>query len=80
MNPLRRCGSAAAWGVPALGLALMPKCPMCVAGYIALVTGVSVSAATGAWVRWGLVLSFAAVLVYLVTRGVRMRMVRARVE
>jgi len=41
------------WLLPASVLALMPKCPMCVAGYIALGTGLGVSVPLAGQLRWG---------------------------
>jgi len=41
------------WLLPAGALALMPKCPVCVAGYIALGTGLGVSVPLAGQLRWG---------------------------
>jgi len=50
------------WLLPASVLALMPKCPMCFAGYIALGTGLGVSAPLAGQLRgWAI----AACLVWL---------------
>ena len=36
---LRRGTETAGWVIPSATLALLPKCPLCVAGYVALATG-----------------------------------------
>jgi hypothetical protein len=41
--------------VPGLLLLLLPKCPMCIAAWLTLATGLSISATAVTWVRIGLV-------------------------
>ncbi len=39
------------WLFPTAVLALMPKCPICVAAYLALFTGIGVSVETARWIQ-----------------------------
>jgi hypothetical protein len=41
----------AAWALPSTILALMPKCPICVAAYVAVGTGLALSATSAALLR-----------------------------
>lgn len=62
------------WPLPALALILLlPKCPVCLAGYIALWTGLSLSVAASSYLRWSLLgLSIAAIALNVVTLVLRL--------
>ncbi|MBN8597377.1 MAG: hypothetical protein J0L78_06845 [Planctomycetes bacterium] len=51
----RRGGAAARWAIPIAGLALIPKCPGCVAAYVLMLTGVGLSFGSAEMVRWALI-------------------------
>ena len=59
------------WATPGLILALLPKCPLCVAAYIAIGTGIGVSVSTAAYLRLGVLAICVGALVLLVVRWVR---------
>ena len=56
----------AKWTTPTLILALLPKCPLCIAAYIAIGTGIGVSVSTAAYLRLGL-LGFSVISLLLLT-------------
>jgi hypothetical protein len=60
--------SAAAWIAPGAMLALLPKCPACVAAYVLLWTGVGVSISAAGVIRTSLFIICIAALAVLVAR------------
>jgi hypothetical protein len=57
-----------AWVLPSALLVLMPKCPACLAAYVALWTGLGLSISTATWLRWALLLVCVASLIFLLVK------------
>jgi hypothetical protein len=68
----------ASWIVPGAALALMPKCPACLAGYVAAVTGLGLSFSTAAHLRLSLLILSVTALVYLVLKTAGRSILRRR--
>lgn len=52
---LSKAGVATQWILPSVALAFVPKCPGCVAAYVALWTGLGISLTTATYLRWVLI-------------------------
>jgi hypothetical protein len=66
------------WIVPTATLALLPKCPACVAAYMALATGIGISLPTATYLRAMLVVLCVASLVFITARRLRSLIRRRR--
>jgi hypothetical protein len=64
------------WALPLTTLALVPKCPACVAAYVLLFTGIGLSLPAAAAMRWTLIALCLAALAYLLLRAARRTLTR----
>jgi hypothetical protein len=65
---VRRVREFISWLVPSTILVLLPKCPICLAAYVALLTGLSLSFTTATYLRWALLFLCIASLLLLTVR------------
>jgi len=72
----RCCGTAAGTAAPAAVLVLLPKCPACIAAWLAVTAGLGVSVSTAATLRMGIVGSCVACLAVVAVRQIRRRIAR----
>jgi membrane protein implicated in regulation of membrane protease activity len=68
---LCRAGEWAGAVLPAVALALLPKCPACLAVYLALGTGVGLSFTVASYVQWGLIAASVLVMSFFLWRIAR---------
>ena len=67
----RHGGEIIGWVVPSAALVFMPKCPACVAAYVALLTGLGISVTTAGYLRIGLLTVCFGALAWLAARRIR---------
>jgi hypothetical protein len=67
----RRCLAAGGWILPSSILALLPKCPACIAAYIAVASGIGISATTAIYFRIALIILCAVGIAHYVARRCR---------
>jgi hypothetical protein len=65
---MRRVREVSAWVLPSAGLVLLPKCPACLAAYVALWTGFGLSLSAATWLRWVLLFLYVASLLFLIVQ------------
>jgi hypothetical protein len=68
---VRRAVDVVGWIVPSAALALLPKCPVCFAAYIALWTGIGLSISAAMYLRASLLVVSTALILFLVVRNAR---------
>jgi hypothetical protein len=66
--------------VTAIVFALIPKCPVCLAGYIALGTGIGLSLTTATYIRMGLIILCIVSLSYFIVRQLYRYMASAKTK
>lgn len=76
----RRGRAIAGWIVPTAALALLPKCPACLAGYVALETGLGISLPTATYLRVMLVALCVASLGFIIARQLGSFMARRAIQ
>jgi sterol desaturase/sphingolipid hydroxylase (fatty acid hydroxylase superfamily) len=75
LSIVRHCPQVASSVLPAVILVLLPKCPVCIAAYIAMVTGIGLSLPVTAHLRTLLVILCVTSLIYFVARLLHRRFV-----
>jgi len=66
------------WAAPGAAFLLIPKCPLCIMGYVAAVTGIGLSFSTAWYLRSALIAASIAGALYLIARAICVR--RSRID
>ncbi len=75
---LRRSLDLTAKVIPVAILAVLPKCPACLAAYVAIGTGIGLSLTTATYLRLSLIVACVATLIFFVVKMIRpkLRLIR----
>ena len=68
---LHRGSDIAGWIIPGAILALLPKCPICLAAYVAVWTGIGLSFPVATYLRAVLVILCVGLILFLAARNTR---------
>jgi hypothetical protein len=63
---VRRIREVFAWILPSVILVSVPKCPVCLAAYVTLWTGLGLSLSTATYLRWALLFLSVASMLFLI--------------
>jgi hypothetical protein len=66
--------------IPVAILAVLPKCPACLAAYLALGTGIGLSLTAATYLRLSLIVACVASLIFFVAQMIRPRLRRVRIS
>ena len=75
-----RVGEVFAWILSSALLMMLPKCPVCLAAHVALWTGLGLSLAMAAYLRWALLFLGVAPLLFLIVKWLHRFNPRARIR
>src|SRR5881227_4017618 len=65
----RRCADVLGWIIPGVIMAMLPKCPMCLAAYIAIWTGVGISLSAATHLRMALLVLSVGLALFMAARN-----------
>ncbi|RFS21832.1 hypothetical protein DVR12_14340 [Chitinophaga silvatica] len=68
---VKRVKKSVSWLIPGITLVLIPKCPICLAAYIAIGTGITLSITVATYLRIGLVVLCIGVLAWALVRTLK---------
>jgi hypothetical protein len=66
----RRCVDGFGWIIPGAILAIVPKCPMCLAAYIALWSGIGLSLSAATHLRVSLLILSVGLILFMTARQI----------